>query len=152
MKLQNKEVIMLRNLTTTLSRLLYLLKFYTCILLFDACLDVMCILLFDSFKEIYRLISKGMSNIYYWEKLRFSKLRFARKENLKKCTNFGEQKGTSYTRRNFYFGIIFFNCLSSTKQCLRFHLICFAREIKSFYQSSLGNKVGHNERFPKYLG
>ena len=25
-------------------------------------------------KEINRLISKGMSNIYYWEKLTFSKL------------------------------------------------------------------------------
>ena len=29
---------------------------------------------FSSIKEINRLISKGMSNIYYWEKLTFSKL------------------------------------------------------------------------------
>ena len=29
----------------------------------------------------------------------------------------------------------------STKPCLRFLLICFAREIKGFYQSSRGNKV-----------
>ena len=56
MKLQNKEVIMLRNLTTTLSRLLYLLKFHTCILLFDVCLDVMCILLFDSFVHLKKYI------------------------------------------------------------------------------------------------
>ena len=56
----------------------------------------MSILLFDEFngcstsiKEINRLIIwKGMSNIYYWEKLTFSKLRFSRKENLKKCANF----------------------------------------------------------------
>ena len=32
---------------------------------------------FSSIKEINRLISKGMSNIYYWEKLTFSKLRFS---------------------------------------------------------------------------
>ena len=32
-------------------------------------------------------------------------------------------------------------CLSSTKWCLRLLLICFAREIKSFYQSSVGNEV-----------
>ena len=87
------------------------------------------------------LIWKGMSNIYYWEKLTFSKLRFSRKENLKKCTNFEEQKGTRYIRGNVYFGIIVFSCLSSTKPCLRFLLICFAREIKGFYQSSLGNEV-----------
>ena len=60
----------------------------------------MCALLLDVFnecsssiKEINRLVWKGMSNIYYWEKLLFSKLRFSRKENLKKCTNFKEQKG-----------------------------------------------------------
>ena len=55
----------------------------------------MCALLLDAFnecsssvKEINRLVWKGMSNIYYWEKLRFSQ-----KENLKKWTNFKEQKG-----------------------------------------------------------
>ena len=31
-------------------------------------------MLFSSIKEINRLRSKGMSNIYHWEKLRFSKL------------------------------------------------------------------------------
>ena len=66
----------------------------------------------------------------------FSKLRFYQKENLKKCTTFEEQKGTSYTRGKVYFGIFVFNCLSSTKPCLRFLLICFGREIN---QSSLGN-------------
>ena len=71
----------------------------------------------------------------------FSKLQFYREENLKKCTTFEEQKGTRYIRGNVYFGIIVFSCLSSTKPCLRFLLICFAREIKGFYQSSLGNEV-----------
>ena len=42
---------------------------------------------------------------------------------------------------NVYFGIIVFGCLSSTNPCLRFLLICFAREIKGFYQISLGNEV-----------
>ena len=31
------------------------------------------------------LLSKSMSNIYYWEKLTFSKLPFSRKESSKKC-------------------------------------------------------------------
>ena len=85
-----------------------------------------------------------MSNIYYWEKLTFSKLvgkaNFLGKK-LKKSTIFEEQKRTWYIRGNVYFGIIVFSCLSSTKLCLRFLWICFAREIKGFYQSSLGNEV-----------
>ena len=60
---------------------------------------------------------------------------------MKRCTSFEEQRGTRYIRENVYFGIIVFSCLSSTKPCLRFLLICFAREIKGFYQSSLGNEV-----------
>ena len=68
-------------------------------------------------------------------------LKISWKGNLKKCTSFEEQKGTRYIQGNVYFGIIVFSCLSSTKPCLRFLLICFAREIKGFYQSSLGNEV-----------
>ena len=60
---------------------------------------------------------------------------------MKKCTSFEEQKGARYIWGNVYFGIIVFSCLSSTKPCLRFLLICFAWEIKGFYQSSLGNEV-----------
>ena len=63
------------------------------------------------------------------------------KGNLKKSTSFEEQKGTRCIRENVYFGIIAFNCLSSTKQCLKFLLICFAWEIKGFYQRFLGNQV-----------
>ena len=36
-------------------------------------------------------------------------------------------------------------CLSSTKSCLRILLICFAREIKGFYLSFLGNEVGFTD-------
>ena len=46
--------------TNTLSRLFLLSEIYMCILLFDA---------LSSVKEINNLISKGMLNIYYWEKL-----------------------------------------------------------------------------------
>ena len=60
---------------------------------------------------------------------------------MKKCTSFEEQKGTRYIRGSVYFGIIVFSSLSSTKPCLRLLLICFAREIKGFYQSFLGNEV-----------
>ena len=50
-------------------------------------------------------------------------------------------KSTRYIRENVYFGIIVFSSLSSTKPFLGFLLNCFVREIKGFYQSSLGNKV-----------
>ena len=84
----------------------------------------------SSIKEINMIIWKRMSNIYYWEKLTFSELRFSRKENLKKCTAFEEQNSTRYIRGNVYIGIMIFSCLSSTKPCLRFLLNCFVREIK----------------------
>ena len=58
-----------------------------------------------SIKEINRLIWKGMSNIYYWEKLTFSKLRFSQKENLKKCTNFDEQKVKGIFGETFIFAL-----------------------------------------------
>ena len=84
-----------------------------------------------------------MSNIYYWEKLTFSKLVIKVsffKRKFEKCSSF-EQKGIRYIQGKVYFSIIVFSCLSSLKLCLRFLLICFAWSIKGFYQSSLGNKV-----------
>ena len=47
----------------------------------------------------------------------------------------------SWRSQNFYFGSFVLSHLSSTKLSLRFLLICFAWEIKGFYQSSLGNEV-----------
>ena len=86
-----------------------------------------------------------MSNIYYCEKLMFSKTcwecKFLGKKILRKCASFEEQKGARYIQGNIYFGIIVFSCLSSTKLCLRSTLICFAQEIKGFYQSFIGNEV-----------
>ena len=67
--------------------------------------------------------------------------KFYGKKNLMRCTSFEEQKGTRYIPENLYFGIIIFSCLSSTKLCLKFLLNCFVREVKGFYQSSLGNEV-----------
>ena len=43
------------------------------------------------------------------------KTRFSRKEILKKCTNFEEQKDKRYIRGKVYFDIIAFSCRSSTK-------------------------------------
>ena len=60
---------------------------------------------------------------------------------MKKCTSFEGEKGTRHIQGNVCFGIIVFIFLSSSKPCLGFLLICFAREIKCFYQSSLGNEV-----------
>ena len=68
-----------------------------------------------------------MSNIYYWEKLKFSKLQFSRKENLKKCTSFEEQKGTLSSSAIFRLQ----NRVSDF----------FYIEIKGFYQCSLGNEI-----------
>ena len=52
---------------------------------------------------------------------------------------------------NVYFEITVISCLSSTIPCLRFLLISFAREMKGFYQSSLGNEIEilKSERFKK---
>ena len=41
---------------------------------------------------------------------------------MKKCTSFEEQKGTKYIWGRFYFGLILFSYLSSTKLCLKFCL------------------------------
>ena len=103
------------------------------------------------FKEINRPV-KHLP--YYYEKLLFSKLHFYREEDLKKCTTFEEQKGTRYICRNIYFGTIASSCLSSTKPCLRFLLICFDQEIEGFYESSFGNEVDFTDVmnvFPKNL-
>ena len=62
-------------------------------------------------------------------------------KDLKKCTAFEEQNGRRYIRvGNVYFGIIVFSCLLSTKPWLRYLSICFDREIKGFYQSTLENE------------
>ena len=96
---------------------------------------------FSSIKEINRLISKGMSEHLLLRKTDVLKILIFSERNLKKCTSFEEQKGTRYIWGNICFGIIVFSCLLSTKLCLRFLLICFARELKDFYQSSLGSEV-----------
>ena len=98
-----------------------------------------------------------MSNIYYLEKLTFSKL--AGKVNFldrkfQEMYQFEEQKGASYIWANVYFGIIVFSYIYSTKPCLGFLLICFAQEIKGFYQSSLENEVDFRDItnvFPNFL-
>ena len=80
----------------------------------------------------------------------FSKLQIYRKENLKTCTTFEEQKDTRYICGNVYFGIIVFSCLLSTKACLRFLLICFDWKIKGFHQSSLGSEVDLTDKMNVY--
>ena len=89
-------------------------------------------------------IGNRMSDIYYWEKLTFSKL--VGKVNLSE-RKFEEMHQLWRTKRckviqgYVYFGIIVFSCLSSTKPFQGFLLIYFVQEIKSFYQSSLINEV-----------
>ena len=97
-----------------------------------------------------------MPNIYYWEKLGFSKLvgKVNFSERTFECTSFKEEKDTRYIRGNVYFGIIVFSCLSSTETCLRFSLTCLAREksLLSKFLRKWSSFQGHNESFPKYLG
>ena len=72
-----------------------------------------------------------------------SKLRFSWKENLKKCADFEEEKGRRHILGNIFFGTVVFSCFSFAKQYVRFLLIYVPREIKGFYQSSLGNEVDY---------
>ena len=58
----------------------------------------MCVLLFDVCKHF--TIEKKRHSQNLSQKKKF------RKENLKKCTIFEEQKGTRYIRGNVYFGIL----------------------------------------------
>ena len=103
---------------------------------------------FSSVKEISRLINKGMSNIYYWEKLTFSETSIFPEKK------FEEQKVITYVWEEVYFGIIVFSCLSSTKPCIRFLLICFTREIiriLSEFLEEWGWFQRHNECFSTTL-
>ena len=52
-----------------------------------------------------------------------------------------KNKNVQGIRQNLYFGISIFSCLLSTKLCPRLLVNCFVREIKGFYQSSLGTEV-----------
>ena len=85
----------------------------------------MCVLLFDAFKHL--LLTK----------LTFSKLVGK--------VNFSERKSLALKSKKVQarFGKTFILALlsSSTRLCLRFLLNCFVREIKGFYESSLGNEV-----------
>ena len=62
--------------------------------------------------------------------------KICRKETLKKCTSFEEQKVTRYVWGNVCFGIIAFSCFSSTNPCLIFFKTSFTWEMRSF-----GNEV-----------
>ena len=117
----------------------------------------MCVLLFDvcngcstSIKEINRLIWKGMSNIYYWEKLTFSKLRFSRKDILKKCTNFKSKKIQGILGERLYWHYRL-QLSFVYKPCLRFVLNRFVRETKGFYQGSFRNEVDFSDLMNVFL-
>ena len=73
------------------------------------------------------------------------KVNFSERKFEEIYTKVDKQKGTSCIWGNVYFGIIVFSCLLSTKPCLRFLLICFAREIKGFYQTSFGKEVNFRD-------
>ena len=84
----------------------------------------MCVLLLDVFKHLL-----------------LKKVNIFRKENLKKCTSFEEQKGTRCIRENVYFAINIFSCLPSQKIVSQISFNCFFRKREGFYQSSLEKEV-----------
>ena len=92
-------------------------------------------------KEVKKFTSKGISNIYYWEKQTFSKLRFCRKENLKKRTSFEEQKGTRYIQRLFWHYCLHLSSFYKTLSQISFNLFCSGDK----RQSSLVNEVDFTE-------
>ena len=85
-----------------------------------------------------------MSNIYYWEKLTFSKLagkvNFS-KRKFKEMHQLWRAKRYTVNSGNVYFGIIVFSCFSSSKSCLRFPSIIFAWEINGFCHITWQNEV-----------
>ena len=96
-----------------------------------------------------------MLNIYYWEKLTFSKLRFSRKENLKKCTNFEEQKGTKYIRGEqlYWHNSLHISFAFKSVSQISFKLFCSGdKMLLSEFLWKWGWFQGHNESFPKYPG
>ena len=121
----------------------------------------MCILLFDTFngfsssiKEINRLIWKGMSNIYYWKKLAFSKLRFSRKENLKNAQLWRAKRYKVYSGERLYWHYrLQLSFVYKTMSQISFKLFCSGdKRLLSEFLRKWGWFQGHNERFPKYLG
>ena len=104
---------------------------------------------FSSVKEMNRLISKGMLNIYYWQKPTFSKLWFSQKKNALERNPLAlkSKKIKRLIQGNIYFGIIVFGRLSFKKPCLRFPSICFVQEIKGFYWFHWQNE---SENFKKF--
>ena len=103
---------------------------------------------FSSVKEMNRLISKGMLNIYYWQKPTSQNFDFLRKKmHWKETTSFEEQKDKRLIQGNIYFGIIVFGRLSFKKPCLRFPSICFVQEIKGFYWFHWQNESEHFKKF-----
>ena len=98
-----------------------------------ASLNPLYVILFDVFKHL--LLRKTDIFKTCW------KSKFIKKKIWNALALKSKKIATKYIRENVYFGIIIFSCLSSTKLCLRFLLNCFVREIKGFYQSSLGSEV-----------
>ena len=85
----------------------------------------MCVLLSDVFKVFSKLVGK----------VNFSERKFEEMYKLWRAKMYEVYSGKPF------FSIFSFSCLLFTKSCLRILLNCFVREIKGFYQSSLGNEV-----------
>ena len=89
----------------------------------------MCVLLFDVFKHLLLRKTDVLKTCRKNKFLGIKILRNALALKIKKVQDiFG---------KTFIFGIIIFSCLFSTKSGLRFQV----RELKGFYQSSIGNEV-----------
>ena len=91
------------------------------------------VFLFDAFKDLL-LRKTDVPKTY-------RKSKFLGKKVWRTALALKSKKVQGIFGKNLYFDIIIFSCLSSTKLCLRLLLNCFVREIKGFYQISLGNEA-----------
>ena len=119
-----------------------------------------CVRLFDVFNGcswVKKLIVKGMSNIYYWEKLTFSK--FVGKANFlgKKIEEihylWSAKTYKVYSRkRSFRYYCLQLSFVYKTVSQISFNLFCSGdKRLLSEFFRKWGWFQGHNERFPKYL-
>ena len=111
------------------------------------------LMFFSSIKERNRLISKRISNIYYWETLTFSKL--VEKENLSERLIWRNALALESKKVQSKFGEKFILAFFYAAVFLQISFNFFCSGDKRFLSEFLkkwGWLQGHNERFPKYLG
>ena len=100
------------------------------------------------------LLSKGMSNIYYWEKLTFSSFDFLGKKIWRNALALKSKKVEDTFGETFFWKYrLQLPFLCKILSQISFNLFCLGdKRLLSEFLRKWGWFQGHNERFPKYLG